>query len=63
MPVCLPALLALGSPRNPWLVGEKKVPDVVAAAYHVDGKDDSVTVFSGSFQQTPQAVTDGLLAE
>ena len=59
----LPALLALGSPHKLWLSGEKKVPDIVAAAYHVDGKDDSLTLFSGKSQGASQAVVDWLLAE
>ena len=59
----LPALLALCSPQKLWLAGEKKVPDIVAAAYHVEGKDDSVTPFSGNSGQMPQAAVDWLLAE
>jgi hypothetical protein len=59
----LPALLALGLPHKLWLAGEKKVPDIVVAAYHVDGKEDSVTLFTGSSQAASQAVADWLLAE
>lgn len=59
----LPALLALGAPHKLWLAGEKTLPDIVAAAYHVDGKDNSVTLFSGSSQQMRQAAVEWLLAE
>jgi len=59
----LPALLALSTPQKLWLAGEEKLPDIVAAAYHVDGRGDRVTLFSGDQNDVAAAAVEWLRAE
>jgi len=59
----LPALLALSTPQKLWIAGEERLPDIVTAAYHVDGRDDRATLSSGDQEDAAKAVVEWLLAE
>ncbi len=43
----LPGMLAVAAPSDVWLAGEKKVPEIVAAAYRAAGKGRGVTIYKG----------------